>query len=175
MSPLPAAIVVWGFVELTFLTGIVIGTAPRAMPRGRYRMAPRALRDDGDPSTTKSRCSSRRRRDRARLAWRNQSLALATFAMLWLMRLSAKLNLFLGVPNLHDELLPQPAAHLRSYFRADRHRLRLYPVSMPAAVIAAGLARLRARLTAPTEFASAYLRAAGRAACARTRSNTPSC
>ena len=52
----------------------------------------------------------------ASYAAQNQ-VALWTYAILWLMRLSAKLNLFLGVPNLHDELLPRRLSHLRGHFR----------------------------------------------------------
>ena len=40
-----------------------------------------------------------------------------TFLVLWLLRLSAKLNLFLGVPVLNDEVLPDKIAFIRSYFR----------------------------------------------------------
>jgi putative photosynthetic complex assembly protein 2 len=35
-----------------------------------------------------------------------------TFAVLWVMRISAKLNLFLGVRNLSEELLPPHLAYL---------------------------------------------------------------
>lgn len=42
-------------------------------------------------------------------------VALWTFLLLWLMQLSAKLNVLLGVPNLAEEFLPQHLAFLRHY------------------------------------------------------------
>ncbi len=40
-----------------------------------------------------------------------------TFVVLWLMRLSAKLNVYLGVPNLTEEFLPDHLTYLKTYFR----------------------------------------------------------
>lgn len=56
-------------------------------------------------------------------------LALHTFAVLWLMRLSAKLNLFLGVRQLGSEFLPERLVYLQSYFR-QRSGNALMPVSL---------------------------------------------
>ncbi len=42
---------------------------------------------------------------------------LATFAVLWIMRLSAKLHLMLGVKNFYEEFLPMRLSHMASYFR----------------------------------------------------------
>ena len=46
----------------------------------------------------------------------NQSAPL-TFLLLFVLRLSAKFNLYLGVPNLSDEVFPEHLAYLKSYFR----------------------------------------------------------
>lgn len=43
--------------------------------------------------------------------------AAATFGALWIMRASAKLNLFLGVRNLCTEFLPETVVHLSRHFR----------------------------------------------------------
>jgi putative photosynthetic complex assembly protein 2 len=40
-----------------------------------------------------------------------------TFAMLFLARVSAKLNLFFGVPRINTEFLPRTLSHLPSHFR----------------------------------------------------------
>ncbi|MDZ7599695.1 MAG: DUF3623 family protein [Desulfobacterales bacterium] len=40
-----------------------------------------------------------------------------TFAVLFFARVSAKLNLFFGVPRINTEFLPRPLAHLPSHFR----------------------------------------------------------
>lgn len=50
-----------------------------------------------------------------------------TFAILWAMRQSAKLNVFLGVRNLSEEFLPAHLAYLKSYFRRARMN-SLFPV-----------------------------------------------
>jgi putative photosynthetic complex assembly protein 2 len=44
-------------------------------------------------------------------------VALCTFALLWCMRLSAKLNLFLGVPQTGAQYLPTHLSYLASYFK----------------------------------------------------------
>jgi putative photosynthetic complex assembly protein 2 len=58
-----------------------------------------------------------------------------TFALLWVMRLSAKLNLFLGVPILHESFLPDQLRYLASFFRKGPINL-LFPVSVTAATAA---------------------------------------
>jgi putative photosynthetic complex assembly protein 2 len=44
-------------------------------------------------------------------------VAICTFALLWCMRLSAKLNLFFGVPQNGAQYLPAHLSYLASYFR----------------------------------------------------------
>lgn len=44
-------------------------------------------------------------------------VAICTFALLWFMRLSAKLNLFFGVPQTGAQYLPAHLTYLASYFR----------------------------------------------------------
>jgi putative photosynthetic complex assembly protein 2 len=66
----------------------------------------------------------------AALSWgQPNQIGLLTFLILWAMRLSAKLNLFLGAPHRGEELLPAHLAHLKSYFR-HRAMNPLFPVSM---------------------------------------------
>ena len=54
-----------------------------------------------------------------------------TFAVLWVMRTSAKLNLFLGVRNLSEEFLPPHLAYMQSFFRR-RNMNPLFPFSVAA-------------------------------------------
>ena len=61
-----------------------------------------------------------------------------TFLILWLMRWSAKLNLFLGVPNLNEEFFPAHLRFLASYVRRRSMNL-LFPVSVCAASAGAAL------------------------------------
>tara|TARA_A100001015_G_scaffold179486_1_gene199549 strand:+ start:7707 stop:8468 length:762 start_codon:yes stop_codon:yes gene_type:complete len=44
-------------------------------------------------------------------------IGLYAFLTLWCMRVSSKLNVFLGVRNLYEEFLPTPIRHLSTYFR----------------------------------------------------------
>ncbi len=111
-----AAIVIWGFVELTFLTGLILGTdraeaCPAAAGWARFSHAVSAIIHHELALVAGGAVILI-----ASYGQLNQ-VALWTYAILWLMRLSAKLNLFLGVPNLHDELLPRRLSHLRGHFR----------------------------------------------------------
>ncbi|MFZ5690066.1 MAG: putative photosynthetic complex assembly protein PuhE [Pseudomonadota bacterium] len=131
-----SAIVVWAFIELAFLTGAILGQdRSEALPgtAGWKRMSHAiaaiihhelALVLAGAAIFAVSYGAPNR-------------IAIWTFAILWLLRLSAKLNLFLGVPNLHDELLPERLSHLRSHFRRGPTN-PLLPASIVLAVFAAG-------------------------------------
>ena len=77
-----------------------------------------------------------------------------SFAVLWIMRLSAKLNLFLGVPNTARELLPDHLSYLGSYFE-QRAMNGLFPVSVSAATVALVLLVLRAWGAAAEDFETA--------------------
>jgi len=57
-----------------------------------------------------------------------------TFAVLWLMRWSAKLNLFLGVPNFSTEWFPRRLRHLASYVRRSPVSL-FYPIALTLATL----------------------------------------
>lgn len=70
------------------------------------------------------------------LGWRGSNrVAVWTLLILWLMRESAKLNLFLGVRNLSAELLPPHLAYLRGFFRT-RPMNFLFPISVTTAAVA---------------------------------------
>lgn len=59
-----------------------------------------------------------------------------TFAVLWVMRQSAKLNIFLGVRNLYESFLPPHLRYLHSYFRREAMN-PLFPVSVIASTAVA--------------------------------------
>lgn len=61
-----------------------------------------------------------------------------TFVILWLMRWSAKLNVFLGVRNLNEDWLPEHLGFLASYFTKKPMNL-LFPLSVTAATVTATL------------------------------------
>ncbi|MEO1201347.1 MAG: putative photosynthetic complex assembly protein PuhE [Pseudomonadota bacterium] len=61
-------------------------------------------------------------------------VGLWTFVVLWLMRWSAKLNIFLGVRNLHEEFWPDHLSYLSSFTRT-RNMNELFPWSIAAAAV----------------------------------------
>ncbi len=111
-----AAIVAWGWHEASFLLGYVTG--PRRTP---LSSAPAGM--------------SRLQAATETVIYHEIAIALTavaigaltyeganqtgfwTFVVLWLMRLSAKLNVYLGVPNLTEEFLPDHLTYLKTYFR----------------------------------------------------------
>jgi putative photosynthetic complex assembly protein 2 len=125
------AIAIWGWHELSFLLGEITGPRrtpcpPNAQGWARFRYAVEALLHHEIALAVTLVVV-------AALAWggENQTATL-TFLTLWIMRLSTKLNIFLGVPNHTEEFLPQQLAYLQTYFRRARMNL-LFPVSVTLA------------------------------------------
>jgi putative photosynthetic complex assembly protein 2 len=59
-----------------------------------------------------------------------------TYLVLWVMRQSAKLNVFLGVRNLNEEILPPHLKYLQTYF-TQRPMNLLFPFSVTISTVAA--------------------------------------
>jgi putative photosynthetic complex assembly protein 2 len=143
------AILAWCWLEITFLTGHVTGPRKSACPVGAsgWRRVGLAI-------------SAILYHELALVAFGVGIIALtwqganqvgaATFLILWIMRLSAKLNLFLGVPFLNDDLLPERLGHLKSYFSC-RPMNAFFPLAVTASTILATLLSVGA-LEAKTEF-----------------------
>ena len=131
-----SALALWGWVELAFLSGVITGPnsrpcPPGLSPQGRFRAA------------------------FGTVAWHEillagilLALALAclgaantfafwTFAVLFGARISAKLNLFLGVPRINVDFLPGPLEHLSSYFRQGPIT-GFFPLSVTLLALAVG-------------------------------------
>lgn len=129
-----AALVLWGWTELTFLTGTIAGPRrapcpPDATGFRRFRLAASAIIDH-ELAIAAAGITV------LVLTWDAANpVAAWTYGVLWLMRLSAKINLFLGVPNPPDAFLPAHLAYLGSYFRR-RAMNPFMPVAMTAATIA---------------------------------------
>ena len=85
-------------------------------------------------------------------------VALWTFTVLWLMRWSAKLNIFLGVRNLHSEYWPPDLQYLGSYARQKNMNI-LFPWSVLGAATGVVLMVLAAIESAddPTQRAAMML------------------
>ncbi|MDR7125630.1 putative photosynthetic complex assembly protein PuhE [Pseudotabrizicola sp. 4114] len=142
-----SALALWAWVELAFLSGIIAGPNTNPCPPGAA-LPDRFLRAIGT------------------ILWHEILLitllcalvilshdapnifGLWTFAILFFARISAKLNLFFGVPRIHTEFLPRPLAHLASHFRRAPMNA-VFPVSITALSYASYCFTERA-LTAPT-------------------------
>ncbi|MEM9010594.1 MAG: putative photosynthetic complex assembly protein PuhE [Pseudomonadota bacterium] len=128
-----AALTIWGWFELAFLSGVLTGPnqAPaRAWERGWLRFL----------------------RAWSAIAWHEIALVLTlailvlradgtaviaawTFAILFAARISAKLNVFFGVPNINEDFLPTPVKYLATYFaRAPMNAF--FPFGMTALTLA---------------------------------------
>jgi putative photosynthetic complex assembly protein 2 len=79
-----------------------------------------------------------------------------TFMILWAMRQSAKLNVFLGVPNLSEEFLPEHLRYLTSFLSRKPMNL-LFPVSITLSMVAVVLlAQLATAVDASPFSATGY-------------------
>ncbi|MDU8910965.1 putative photosynthetic complex assembly protein PuhE [Aestuariicoccus sp. MJ-SS9] len=124
------ALAVWGWIELAFLTGVVTGPNAHVCP-DRAPEWERFIRAWGTIAY----------HEMALVAvliglWLSSEGAANTygfwtFAVLFFARISAKLNLFLGVPKINTEFLPKALAHLPSHFRLAPMNW-LFPISITA-------------------------------------------
>lgn len=127
------ALMVWAWQEMAFLMGLVAGprrtpSAPGAAGFRRFADAVMAILHHELALLAGAALV-------AAATWGGENLVgLWTYLLLWTMRLSAKLNLFLGVPNLAEEFLPDHLAYLQSYFRRSPMNL-LFPLSVTAGTI----------------------------------------
>ncbi len=124
------AVMVWAWQEIAFLLGYVTGPRRTPCPAGAlgWRRAGYALQ------TLLHHELALIVLGLAVLAatWSGDNpTGLATFVILWTMRQSAKLNVFLGVRNLSEAFLPAHLKYLQSYFRRARTNA-LFPVSVLA-------------------------------------------
>jgi putative photosynthetic complex assembly protein 2 len=140
------ALLVWGWHELSFLTGWVTGPRQRAADPGvhgwpRFVQAVAAILWHELAILASGALI-------AAITWdAANTVGMATFAVLWVMRISAKLNVFLGVRNLSIEFLPPHLAYLASFFRKRAMNL-LFPLSISASTVVAAWMVLEA-LDAP--------------------------
>jgi putative photosynthetic complex assembly protein 2 len=116
-----AALAIWGWIELAFLTGAITGPnlhdCPDDLPEWE-----RFIRAWGT------------------IAYHEMLLLAAlvglwTFTVLFFARISAKLNLFYGVPRINLEFLPEALRHLPSHFRISRLNW-VFPFSVTALTFA---------------------------------------
>jgi putative photosynthetic complex assembly protein 2 len=137
-----AALALWAWIELAFLSGVITG--PNRAPCPAF-ISP----------------TDRFWHAVGTIAWHELTLVLTltalgiaslhaanpfafgTFALLFVARVFAKLNLFLGVPRINTQFLPRPLSHLASYFRIGRITA-FFPLSVSALTVGSALLLERA-------------------------------
>ena len=135
------ALVLWGWHELSFLMGFVTGPNRNPCPpdaRGwrRFRLAASTLIYH---EVAMFVCVL----VMAAATWgKPNQTATLTFLLLFVMRLSAKFNIFAGVPHLSTEMMPDHMRYLASYFRIAPPRWFFILSVSGIAVLAAWLADL---------------------------------
>jgi putative photosynthetic complex assembly protein 2 len=148
------AILFWGWLEMSFLMGFITGPRRHAC---------------------QERCSGWRHFFHATsaiiyneiatlvgavailvLTWGSVNrVALGTYGVLWAMRISAKLNLFLGVPNLGEKFLPAHLQYLKSFFRRRAMNF-LFPVSIAVSTFVVAALVRRFQSAADAYHVTAY-------------------
>jgi len=145
-----SAVLLWGWIEIAFLMGYVTGPRKAGSPPGateltRFGHAVAAILYHELFIILAGIAV-------VAVTWGQPNQAGTwAFIILWVMRLSAKLNLFLGVRNRGEEFLPEKMRHLDSYF-ARRSMNLLFPVAVTAATAAASLLWLQAVQSGTGEF-----------------------
>ena len=143
-------VLIWGWVELAFLTGLVTGPRktgcePHCGGLAHFGHAIQAILYHELAILLAGAVIF------ALTTGQPNRVGFGTFAILWVMRQSAKLNMFFGVPNLSESLLPAHLAHLTSYFRRRPMNL-LFPVSITGATALTAMLVERAFDAAPGTY-----------------------
>jgi len=110
-----AALGVWGWNEVSFLLGHVTGPIKKDCPAdaGPVRRTAYAV---GTILYHELAIAAGGVAVYAASIGAENKIALWTYLVLWGMRITAKINIFLGVSNLTDEFLPDNLSYLKSYF-----------------------------------------------------------
>ncbi|TCP27727.1 putative photosynthetic complex assembly protein PuhE [Rhodovulum adriaticum] len=130
-----AAILIWGWVELAFLTGVITGPNTSHC-HGQAKGWERFMRAYGTIAYHEILLVGILLVMLMTSQHAPNPVGLWTFIVLFFARISAKLNLFLGVPKINVEFLPTPLVHLPSHFRIAKMNW-LFPFSISALTFAA--------------------------------------
>ena len=129
-----AGLMVWAWQEVAFLLGYVTGPIQKVCPPGLS--GPHRARHAIGAILWHEIAIMAGAAILMVLCWGQPNrVALWTYMLLWIMRSSTKLNLFLGVRNHYAEFLPYHLKFLASYFRQQPMNL-LFPVSISLATVA---------------------------------------
>lgn len=129
-----SALALWGWIEMAFLTGAITGPN-RLACRDDIPEWERFIRAWGTIAYHEMLLAATLAGIWLYTQGAENTFGLWTFAVLFFARVSAKLNLFLGVPKINTEFLPSALAHLPSHFRIAKMNW-LFPISITALTFA---------------------------------------
>lgn len=143
-----SALAVWGWVELAFLTGVITGPNHETLPPN-VEEPERFMRAWGTVAYHEIALLAVLTILLPASLGAENAFGLWTFVILYFARVSAKLNLYLGVPKIQIEFLPQALSHLQSHFRVQAMNW-FFPISITGLsfALACWLERLYAAETA---------------------------
>ncbi len=111
-----SALLVWGWFEMAFLAGVLTGPNAKPNPPDTYGLE-RFLRAWGAIAYSEMALVLSIVLITLLSMGEPNHTAILTFLILFVARIFAKLNVYLGVPNINDEFLPRPVRHLTTHFR----------------------------------------------------------
>jgi len=111
-----SALMIWGWIELAFLCGIITGPERRPCPDGLLGW-PRFVRAWHTLSYHETLLLCGLLITTAITSDAANTFGFWTYLILFVARISAKLNLFFGVPRVNTEFVPTQLQHLKTYFR----------------------------------------------------------
>ncbi|MEO1252812.1 MAG: putative photosynthetic complex assembly protein PuhE [Pseudomonadota bacterium] len=150
-----AGVVLWGWHELMFLMGYITGPnrsacPPNLKPWRRFAASANTIIHHEIAIALHA----------GLLVWLSwggaNQVAAWTFLLLWGMRLSAKLIVFFGAPNVNERFLPARLSYLHTYF-ARRTNFIFTPLAMIAVTLTAGILIHQAAVAPGGSFAAAGL------------------
>ena len=130
-----SALLVWGWIELAFLAGVITGPNQRHLRPGVPEWE-RFVRAWGTVAYHEMTLTAALAALAILAHGAPNRVGLWAFALLYAARISAKLNLYLGVRKVNTAFLPAHLAHLPSHFR-ERRLNWLFPVSVTGLTAAA--------------------------------------
>lgn len=110
-----SVLLIWGWIELAFLSGVITGPMRQPCPDGLSGWA-RFTRAWHTVSHHEMLLLTGLLVVTAVTTSAENTFAFWSYLILFGARISAKLNLFFGVPRINTEFVPKPLAHLKSYF-----------------------------------------------------------
>jgi len=123
-----SALAIWGWIELAFLCGLITGPNDYPCPRDAA-LWERFIRAWGTIAYHEILLVLIAMA-LAAISWTHPNTVGAwCFGILFVARISAKLNLFFGVPKFNTEFLPDHLSHLPSHFRIARMNW-FFPISV---------------------------------------------